>query len=188
MDYEEEINKILTLLPKERSTFLYSATMTRKVEKLERASLTNPVRVEVTSKYSTADKLIQHYLFIPAKYKDCYLVHLLTEFSGNSIIVFCATRRDTDRLKHLLYVLGFKATPLHGKQTQDKRVSSLNKFTSKDRQIMIATDVASRGLDIPNVDLVINYDIPVHPKDYIHRVGRTARAEKSGRALSLITQ
>jgi ATP-dependent RNA helicase DDX47/RRP3 len=188
MDFEDEINKILTIIPKERHTYLFSATMTTKVEKLQRASLMNPVRIEVSSKYQTVDSLIQHYLFIPAKYKDCYLVFLLNEFSGNSIIIFTATRKETQRLSLMLRNLGFGALPLHGQLTQTKRLAALNKFTSGQRTILVTTDVCSRGLDIPIVDIVINYDIPTHSKDYIHRVGRTARGERSGRAINLVTQ
>ena len=143
-DFEEEINKILTLIPKERNTYLYSATMTRKVEKLQRASLVNPVRVEVSSKYQTVDRLVQNYLFIPAKYKDCYLVYLLNELAGNSVMVFAGTRKETQRLAILLRTLGFGAVPLHGQLTQDKRLGSLNKFSAGERPILIATDVASR--------------------------------------------
>jgi ATP-dependent RNA helicase DDX47/RRP3 len=139
-------------------------------------------------RYSTSDKLVQNYLFVPAKYKDCYLVYLLNEFSGNSSIVFTSTRKETQRITLLLRALGFSAVPLHGQLDQSKRLGSLNKFTTGERSILIATDVVSRGLDIPKVDVVINYDIPQHSKDYVHRVGRTARAERSGRAISLVSQ
>eukprot|EP01116_Phalansterium_solitarium_P003175 TRINITY_DN1386_c0_g2_i1.p1 TRINITY_DN1386_c0_g2~~TRINITY_DN1386_c0_g2_i1.p1 ORF type:complete len:506 (-),score=148.31 TRINITY_DN1386_c0_g2_i1:174-1475(-) len=188
LDFEEEITKILALVPKERNTFLFSATMTTKVEKLQRASLMNPVKVEVASKYQTVDRLVQHYLFIPAKYKDCYLVHLLNKFNGNSVMVFTATRKETQRVALVLRALGLGAIPLHGNLSQAQRLGSLNKFTAGDRKILIATDVASRGLDIPSVDMVINYDMPTHSKDYIHRVGRTARGDRAGRAISLVTQ
>jgi len=188
LDFEEEINKILQLTPKERHTYLYSATMTGKVEKLQRASLMNPVRVEISTKYATVDTLVQHYLFIPAKYKDCYLSFILNEFAGNSAIVFVATRKDTQRVALMLRNLGFGALPLHGQLEQSKRIGSLNKFVAGERNVLIATDVASRGLDIAAVDMVINFDIPTHAKDYIHRVGRTARGERSGRAITLVTQ
>lgn len=143
-DFEEEINKILAVIPKQRNTFLFSATMTRKVEKLQRASLVNPVRVEVSNKYATVNNLVQNYMFIPAKYKDCYLVYLLNELSGNSAIIFVATRKETERIAILLRTLGFGAVPLHGQLNQDKRMGSLNKFTAGERPILIATDVASR--------------------------------------------
>eukprot|EP01118_Nematostelium_gracile_P006884 TRINITY_DN2225_c0_g1_i2.p1 TRINITY_DN2225_c0_g1~~TRINITY_DN2225_c0_g1_i2.p1 ORF type:complete len:247 (+),score=70.50 TRINITY_DN2225_c0_g1_i2:86-826(+) len=148
----------------------------------------NPVRVEVSSKYSTVDNLVQNYLFIPAKYKDCYLAYILNENAGNSVMIFVATRKETQRVTIMLRNLGFGAIPLHGQLTQSKRISSLNKFIEGTRNILVATDVASRGLDIKAVDMVLNYDLPTHAKDYIQRVGRTARGDATGRAMTLVTQ
>ncbi|XP_009473544.1 PREDICTED: probable ATP-dependent RNA helicase DDX47 isoform X2 [Nipponia nippon] len=139
MDFETEVDKILKVIPRDRKTFLFSATMTKKVQKLQRAALKNPVKCAVSSKYQTVEKLQQYYIFIPSKFKN-------------------------------------------------KRLGSLNKFKAKARSILLATDVASRGLDIPHVDVVINFDIPTHSKDYIHRVGRTARAGRSGKSITFVTQ
>jgi ATP-dependent RNA helicase DDX47/RRP3 len=122
--------------------------MTSKVAKLQRASLTNPVRVAVNTKYDTVSTLIQTYLFFPYKYKDTYLVYLLNEMSGQSSIVFTGTCHDTQRLAILLRNLGFKAIPIHGKLSQAARLGALNQFKSGERNILIATDVASRGLDM----------------------------------------
>jgi len=188
MDFEEEVDKILRILPKDRKTYLYSATMTKKVQKLQRASLQNPVKVEVSTKYTTVEKLQQSYIFIPHKYKDCYLVSILNDLSGNSFMVFCGTCNNVQRVTLLLRHLGLNAIPLHGQMSQTKRLGALNKYRSKERSILVATDVASRGLDIPHVDVVINFDIPTHSKDYIHRVGRTARAGRSGRSITFVTQ
>ncbi|XP_065066230.1 probable ATP-dependent RNA helicase DDX47 [Rhopilema esculentum] len=188
MDFEEEVDKILRIIPKERRTYLYSATMTKKVQKLQRASLQNPVKVEVSTKYTTVEKLQQSYLFIPHKFKDCYLVSILNDLAGNSFMVFCGTCNNVQRITLLLRHLGFQAIPLHGQMSQSKRLGTLNKFKSKEKSILIATDVASRGLDIPHVDIVVNFDIPTHSKDYIHRVGRTARAGRSGRSITFVTQ
>uniref|UniRef100_A0A0D6R2K4 RNA helicase n=1 Tax=Araucaria cunninghamii TaxID=56994 RepID=A0A0D6R2K4_ARACU len=188
MDFEQEIDEILKVIPRERRTYLFSATMTNKVAKLQRACLKNPAKVEVSSKYSTVDTLKQQYLFIPAKYKDCYLVYLLHEMSGSTTMVFTRTCESTRRLSLILRNLGLEAIPISGQMSQPKRLGALNKFKSGERNILICTDVASRGLDIPSVDLVINYDIPTNSKDYIHRVGRTARAGRSGLAVSLVTQ
>ncbi|KRX97552.1 putative ATP-dependent RNA helicase DDX47, partial [Trichinella pseudospiralis] len=207
MDFESEVNKILQVIPRERKTYLFSATMTKKVSKLQRASLHDPVKVEVSSKYQTVDKLQQHYIFIPQKFKvselhtnnfysgnfvlfteDCYLVYILNEMAGKSCIVFTSTCANSLRTALLLRNLGFTAVPLHGQMSQAKRLGALNKFKAKDRSILIATDVASRGLDIPHVDLVINFDIPTHSKDYIHRVGRTARAGRAGISITFVTQ
>jgi len=162
--------------------------MTNKVAKLQRASLVNPVRVEVSSKNQTVDTLIQKYCFIPHKYKYCYLVFLLNEMAGKPTIVFVATCKSAIRVCLALRNLGFGAVTIHGQMSQVKRISTLTKFKAQEKQILIATDVASRGLDIPNVDIVINFDIPGSHKDYIHRVGRTARAGKHGNAVSFVTQ
>ncbi|XP_012235824.1 ATP-dependent RNA helicase DDX47 [Linepithema humile] len=188
MDFEVELDKILRVIPRERRTLLFSATMTKKVQKLQRASLRNPVKVEVSTKYQTVEKLQQYYVFIPVKFKDVYLVHILNELAGNSFMIFCGTCNNTVRTALLLRNLGFTAVPLHGQMSQNKRIAALTKFKAKNRSILISTDVASRGLDIPHVDIVINFDIPTHSKDYIHRVGRTARAGRSGRSITFVTQ
>ncbi|KAI8054127.1 P-loop containing nucleoside triphosphate hydrolase protein [Syncephalis plumigaleata] len=188
MDFGPKIDQILKVIPRERNTYLFSATMTTKVAKLQRASLRNPVKVEVSTKYQTVNTLLQYYLFFPFKHKDCYLVYLLNEMAGNSAIVFVRTCNDAQRLSLLLRSLGFPAIPLHGQLSMDKRLAALNKFKAGSRNILIATDVASRGLDIPMVDVVLNYDIPTHSKEYIHRVGRTARAGRAGKSITLVTQ
>mmetsp|Transcript_21277 Transcript_21277/g.32743 ORF Transcript_21277/g.32743 Transcript_21277/m.32743 type:complete len:531 (-) Transcript_21277:83-1675(-) len=192
MDFEEELNQILDVIPDSESggrrTFLFSATMTSKVQKLQRASLSNPVRVEVSTKFQTPKKLLQSYLFIPAKYKDVYLTYLINEHAGQSVLVFGATCNNVQRLALMLRNLGFPAICLHGQMAQPKRLGALHKFKSGGRNILICTDVAARGLDIPSVDVVINFDLPGHGKDYIHRVGRTARAGRSGKAVAMVTQ
>lgn len=164
MDFEIELDKILKVVSKERITYLYSATMTKKVQKLQRASLKDPVKIEVSTKYQTVELLHQSYIFIPSKYKDCYLVSILNELAGNSFMVFCDTCNNTQRTTLMLRNLGLNAIPLHGQMSQAKRLGALNKFKSKDKSILVSTDVASRGLDIPHVDIVINFDIPTHSK------------------------
>ncbi|KAB5589968.1 hypothetical protein CTheo_6591 [Ceratobasidium theobromae] len=188
MDFGPVIDKILKVLPRERNTFLFSATMSTKVAKLQRASLQNPVRVEVNGKYSTVSTLLQYYLLTPFVNKDVHLVHLANELAANSVIIFTRTVHDAQRLSMVLRNLGFPAVPLHGQLSQSARLGALNKFKSGGRSLLIATDVASRGLDIPTVDVVINFDIPTHSKDYIHRVGRTARAGRAGKSITLVTQ
>ena len=191
LDFEEELNQILDVIPDSsqgRRTMLFSATMTSKVQKLQRASLSDPIRIEVSTKFQTPSQLLQSYLFIPAKYKDCYLTYLINEHAGQSILVFGATCNNVQRLAIMLRNLGFPAICLHGQMSQPKRLGALHKFRSGDRDILICTDVASRGLDIPSVDVVINFDLPGHGKDYIHRVGRTARAGRSGKAIAMVTQ
>ncbi|KAL4786482.1 ATP-dependent rRNA helicase rrp3 [Aspergillus varians] len=187
LDFGPIIDKLLKLVPP-RKTYLFSATMSSKVESLQRASLTNPVRVAVSSKNQTASKLQQSYSFIPLKFKDLYLVHLLHARTGQLGIIFTRTVHETQRLAIFLRHLDFPAIPIHGQLTQSARLASLNKFRTRSRNLLIATDVAARGLDIPAVDFVLNYDLPSDSKTYIHRVGRTARAGKGGTAISFVTQ
>ena len=189
LDFGTILDKILKALPRERRTYLFSATMTSKVESLQRASLSNPLRVSISdNKYQTVSTLLQSYLFIPHKHKDIYLVFLLNEFAGQSAIVFTRTVNETQRISILLRALGFGAIPLHGQLAQSARLGALGKFRARSRDILVATDVAARGLDIPSVDIVLNFDLPADSKTYVHRVGRTARAGKSGRAITLVTQ
>ncbi|KAI3406903.2 RRP3 [Candida oxycetoniae] len=188
MDFGPVLDKILKVIPAKRTTYLFSATMTNKIEKLQRASLNNPVKVSVSTKYQTADNLIQSMMLVNDGYKNTILIHLLNEFMGKSTIVFTRTVAHAQRTALLARILGFNAVPLHGQLSQAQRLGSLNKFKSGTVNILVATDVAARGLDIPSVDLVINYDVPTDSKSYIHRVGRTARAGRSGKSISLITQ
>ncbi|KAM5586756.1 DEAD-box ATP-dependent RNA helicase 10 [Rosa sericea] len=162
-DFEKTLDDILKVIPRERRTYLFSATMTKKVKKLQRACLRNPV-------------------------KDCYLVYILTEKCQCTTMVFTRTCDATLLLATMLRNLGIRATPISGHMSQSKRLGALNMFKAGECNVLICTDVASRGLDIPSVDMVINYDIPSNSKDYIHRVGRTARAGRSGVAISLVNQ
>ncbi|CAG7896003.1 unnamed protein product [Brassica rapa] len=187
-DFEKSLNQILEEIPRDRKTYLFSATMTKKVRKLQRACLRNPVKIEAASKYSTVDTLKQQYRFVAAKYKDCYLVYILTEMPDSTSMIFTRTCDGTRFMALMLRSLGFRAIPISGQMTQSKRLGALNKFKAGECNILVCTDVASRGLDIPSVDMVINYDIPTNSKDYIHRVGRTARAGRSGVGISLVNQ
>lgn len=188
LDFAPIISKILKVLPQPRRTMLFSATMTSKVEALQRASLSNPQRVSISKEFDTVATLIQRFLFCPHKTKDLYLVHLLTQFSNQTVICFTRTVNETQRIALLLRALGMSAIPLHGQLSQPARLGALNKFRARSRTILVATDVAARGLDIPLVDLIINFDLPPDSKTYIHRVGRTARAGKAGKAISVVTQ
>ncbi len=188
LEFGPALDKILELIPKKRTTYLFSATMTSKIEKLQRASLSNPIKCAVNDKYSTVDSLVQTIMVLPDGYKNTYLVYLLNKFVGKTIIIFTRTIAHCQRTAFLGKILGFPIVPLHGQLSQSKRLGALNKFKSGAKSILVATDVAARGLDIPSVDLVLNYDMPMDSKTYIHRVGRTARAGKSGKSVSLVTQ
>jgi ATP-dependent RNA helicase DDX47/RRP3 len=188
MDFEQEVDKILRAIPRERKTYLFSATMTAKVKKLQRAALKNPVKIAVNSKYKTVDKNDQKYLFIPESQKETYLVSVVNELTGNSFMIFASTCNKASLLSRLLRRLGFDAVPLHGQMSQQKRLGALSRFKAKSRSVLVCTDVAARGLDTPHVDCVINYDVPTNSKDYIHRVGRTARAGRAGKSITFVSQ
>ncbi|SCV02811.1 LAMI_0H03180g1_1 [Lachancea mirantina] len=189
MEFGPVLDKILKVIPTQgRTTYLFSATMTSKIDKLQRASLTNPVKCAVSTKYQTVDTLVQTLMVVPGGLKNTYLIYLLNEFIGKTIIVFTRTKANAERLSTLCNLLEFSATALHGDLNQNQRTGALDLFKAGRRSILVATDVAARGLDIPSVDIVINYDIPVDSKSYIHRVGRTARAGRSGKSISLVSQ
>lgn len=142
----------------------------------------------LTRRYSTVDTLLQYYLFLPFKHKDAYLVYLANELIGQSLIIFVRTVHDAQRVSLVLRALGLPAIPLHGQMPQSARLAALAKFKGGARSMLIATDVAARGLDIPSVDMVIHYDLPADSKAYIHRSGRTARAGRAGKAIAMTTQ
>ncbi|KIY74073.1 DEAD-domain-containing protein [Cylindrobasidium torrendii FP15055 ss-10] len=188
LDFGASIDLVLQAIPTERTTYLFSATMTTKVAKLQRASLRDHVRVEAGLANQTVDTLLQYYILCPLVMKDANVVALIESQAQSSMIIFVRTIHNARRLAGMLRMLTFSVVPLHGELTQTQRLGALAKFKSGERKILVATDVVSRGLDIPLVDLVINYDMPTTSKDYIHRVGRTARAGRAGKAVTLITQ
>lgn len=189
MEFGPVLDRILKIIPTQgRTTYLFSATMTSKIDKLQRASLTDPVKCAVSNKYQTVDTLVQTLMVVPGGLKNTYLIYLLNEFIGKTIIIFTRTKANAERISALCNLLEFNATALHGDLNQNQRTGALDLFKAGRRSILVATDVAARGLDIPSVDIVINYDIPVDSKSYIHRVGRTARAGRSGKSISLVSQ
>lgn len=192
------LGQLLPVLPAKRQTLLFSATMTSSLRKLEHVIGQNAFRFEATVKYQPLDTLNQRYMFMPARIKDCYLVYLLRTFLAEpapappalpeQIIVFASTCNAAQLLAETLRLLDVPSAPLHSRIAQNQRNQSLRRFKSRIVRVLVATDVASRGLDIPTVGVVINYDVPGAAKDYIHRVGRTARAGRPGTAITLVTQ
>merc|ERR1712178_152954 len=142
----------------------------------------------VSTKHVTVKTLVQNYLFLPYKFKYTYFAALIQHFAHYSTMVFTDTCLTAQKLAIFRIHLGWTSIALHGQMTQAQRLGALSAFKAKEKRVLVATDVASRGLDIPSVDLVVNYDIPKNSKDYIHRVGRTARAGRAGRAVTLVSQ
>lgn len=193
LEFGPAIDKILKVLPvaddtNGRRNFLFSATLTEKLNKLTKVALRNPTLVKCNENNKTVETLVQSLIVIPGGLKNTILVYLLSEHLNKSAIIFTRTKSNCERLNVLLNMLDFKACALHGDLSQQQRNGALDLFKANRRNLLIATDVAARGLDIPFVDMVINYDIPIDSKSYIHRVGRTARAGRSGKSVSLVSQ
>ncbi|XP_020525457.1 DEAD-box ATP-dependent RNA helicase 36 [Amborella trichopoda] len=189
--FEEELKVIFQSLPKERQTLLFSATMTNELRVLHELSADRAYFYQAYEGLKTVESLKQQYVFIPVNVKDVYLTHILSTMEDNGIrsaIIFVSSCRTCHLVSLLLEELEMTAVALHSYKSQSLRLAALNRFKSGQAPILLATDVAGRGLDIPTVDLVINYDIPRYPRDYVHRVGRTARAGRGGQAVSLVTQ
>ncbi|KAL6841930.1 hypothetical protein ACP4OV_028442 [Aristida adscensionis] len=191
VNFEEDLQVIFGCLPKKRQTFLFSATMSDNLRSLLELSGNKSYFFEAYEGFKTVETLKQHYIHIPPDGKELHLLYLLSKMKEKDIrsaIVFVSTCRTCQYLDLLLEELGHPAVSLHSHKSQSKRLSALNRFKSNQAPILLATDVGSRGLDIQTVDLVINYDIPRFPRDYIHRVGRTARASRGGLSISFVTQ
>ncbi|KAL5543721.1 hypothetical protein UlMin_007505 [Ulmus minor] len=189
--FEEELRVVFQSLPKNRQTLLFSATMTSNLEKLLEVSANKAYFYEAYEGFKTVGTLKEQYLLVPRDVKDVYLSHVVSKMNNmgiRSAIIFVSTLRSCQLLSLLLEELGHDAAALHSMKSQALRLSALHRFKSGQAPILIATDIASRGLDIPTVDLVINYDIPRFPRDYVHRVGRTARAGRRGLAVSFVSQ
>lgn len=189
--FEEELRAIFQCLPKKRQTLLFSATMTSDLQTLLELSANKAYFYEAYEGFKTVESLKQQYIFIPKNVKDVYLLHVLSKMEDmdvRSAIIFVSRCRTCHLLNLLLEELDQEVAALHSFKSQSLRLAALNQFKSGQVPILLATDVASRGLDIPTVDLVINYDIPRYPRDYVHRVGRTARAGRGGLAVSFVTE
>ncbi|MFX0051033.1 MAG: DEAD/DEAH box helicase [Candidatus Hermodarchaeota archaeon] len=189
MGFLPDIEKIIDVLPENRQTLLFSATIPFEVNRLAQKYMHNPIDVDAES-YVDPNKLTQYY-FGPLEdsLKFSLLVHLLKQDKNEGLsMIFCNTRRYADILAKNLEYVGIKATVLHGGFSQHERTKRLNSFQSKQRKILVATDVAARGLDIEGVTYVYNYDLPDNRKQYIHRIGRTARAGNAGKAITLVSQ
>lgn len=187
MGFIEDIEAILSNVPKERQTLLFSATMPDPIRRIAEKFMVNPELVKVKAKEMTVPNITQYYLDVHEKKKFDVLTRLLDIQSPELAIVFGRTKRRVDELSEALTLRGYTAEGIHGDLTQAKRMSTLRKFKEGAIEVLVATDVAARGLDISGVTHVYNFDVPQDPESYVHRIGRTGRAGKTGMAMTFVT-
>ncbi|WP_085997584.1 DEAD/DEAH box helicase [Polymorphum gilvum] len=178
------LRKIAALVPKKRQTLLFSATMPKQIEDLARAYLKDPVRVEVAPAGRTADKVDQCVHFVAQADKTDLLISCLSERAQDLSLVFARTKHGADKVVRKLVAAGLKANAIHGNKSQNQRDRAIKELKTGETRILVATDVAARGIDIPGVSHVYNFDLPDVPESYVHRIGRTARAGADGDAVA----
>ena len=189
MGFLEEIKEIFEYIPQNRQTLLFSATMPEPIKELSKEILTNPQFVSVVGEDDSVTNNIieQEYYVIEESQRDAAIVRLLESEDTNKCIIFCRMKREVDRLTEHLQAMGFLAEGLHGDLEQTDRERIVKSYRRGESKIMVATDVASRGLDVKNVSHVFNFHIPFDPQSYVHRIGRTGRAGKAGKAITLVS-
>ena len=178
------LRQISSALPEERQTMLFSATMPKQMAEIATTYLTNPIRIQVNPPGNAADKITQSIHFIAKAEKTKLLIELLDEHRDEAAIVFVRTKHGADRLMKSLLKAGYAADAVHGNKSQGQRERAIKAFRAEETRVLVATDVAARGLDIPIVRHVYNYDLPNVPDNYVHRIGRTARAGMDGAAVA----
>lgn len=186
LGFADELDEILDELPIKRQNLLFSATFPQAVTSLTQALLTDPVKIEIKQTRQIPESLIQRAIEVDRSNRTMLLKHLLQNNSWSQVLVFTASKRTANNVEMKLYRANIDAQTLHGDLTQTERTQALKDFKSGRCRILIATDLAARGIDIPNMPCVINYDLPRSTADYVHRVGRTARAGETGEALSFV--
>lgn len=187
MGFWPSIRRVLEVLPVKRQTLLFSATMSAAIEKVARTTLHNPKLVEVSPRGQAAVTVKQVVYPVAAASKTALLLDLLeSEQKLERVLVFTRTRRGAERLSHILMAREHKANRIHADRTQPQREAALRDFKRGQTRVLVATDIAARGIDVDAVSHVINYDVPSQPEDYVHRIGRTGRAGKEGRAITLV--
>ena len=188
MGFIHDIKRILPKLPKEKQTLFFSATMPDSIIALTKSLLKNPVKIYITPKSSTVDSIKQIIYFVEKKEKSQLLISILQKAEDQSVLIFSRTKHNADKIVRILGKAGIGSQAIHGNKSQAARQSALGNFKSGKTKVMVATDIASRGIDINELPLVINYDLPDVPETYVHRIGRTGRAGNEGTALTFCSQ
>lgn len=184
MGFIHDIKKVIKLLPPKRQTLFFSATMPTEISGLANSILTNPVRIEVTPVSSTVDMIDQKLYHVDQKLKPQLLVSLLEDPAMESVLVFSRTKHGADKIAKILCKEGIKSEAIHGNKSQNARQRALANFKDRTCRVLIATDIAARGIDVDGLSHVINFDLPNVPETYVHRIGRTGRAGMSGIAIA----
>ena len=184
MGFIHDVKKIIKMIPSKRQTLFFSATMPKEITSLANSILTDPVKVEVNPVSSTAEMIEQALYYVDTPAKKDLLVHVLKETTAPSVLVFSRTKHGADKIVKLLQKNKVTAEAIHGNKSQNARQRALSNFKDKTSRVLVATDIAARGIDIDELSFVINYDIPNIPETYVHRIGRTGRAGASGIAVS----
>lgn len=188
MGFFKDVQHIIAKLPKKRQTLLFSATMPDEIEILAQAILTSPKKVQIAAHTVTADMVNQSIFHIEKSNKVPLLLNVLANPDYEKVLIFCKTKYGADIIVNELEKASITAASLHSGKTQAVREASLQRFKDSTLRVLVATDVAARGIDVDNITLVINYNLPEDPRNYIHRIGRTARAGKSGMAMSFVVE
>ena len=184
LGFIRDIRRIVAALPANRQSALFSATMPREVEQLASSLLRAPARVEIARAPETTPRIDQHVHFVETSGKRALLGRLLADPGMERVIVFTRTKRGADRVSEALDERGVEVSTLHGNKSQPQRQKALDRFRRGQARVLVATDIAARGIDVVGVSHVINFDLPAQPEDYVHRIGRTARAGAAGIAIS----
>ncbi|MDR1884033.1 MAG: DEAD/DEAH box helicase [Prevotella sp.] len=188
MGFIHDIKRLLPKLPKNKQTLFFSATMPPAIAMLSRSILRNPVKVEVAPVSSVVDVIEQSVYFVEKQDKKDLLINLLKKDKKQSVLVFSRTKHGADKIARILCKAGIGSEAIHGNKSQNARQRVLTNFKSHKTRVLIATDIAARGIDVNQLELVINYDLPDVPETYVHRIGRTGRAGHSGTALTFCAQ
>jgi ATP-dependent RNA helicase RhlE len=184
MGFMHEVKRILAALPKKRQSLFFSATMPAEIVKLSASILHNPKKVSVTPVSSTVEIINQHIFFVDKENKNGLLVHLLQDKAIKTALVFTRTKHGADKVAKFLLRYSIKAEAIHGNKSQNARQRALNNFKAQETRVLVATDIAARGIDVDELEYVINVDLPNVPETYVHRIGRTGRAGAKGTAWS----
>lgn len=186
MGFAPQINEILRSVPRERQTMLFSATMPDNIVKIATTHMKLPVRVEIARPGTTAERVEHEFFIVDANKKNRLLEAVLNQYKG-TVLVFSRTKFGAKRICALVRHMGMTAAEIHSNRSLSQRIEALEGFKSGKYRVLVATDIAARGIDVTNIELVVNYDIPEFAEDYVHRIGRTGRAGETGRAITFAT-